>query len=74
MAPPVRAIQKQQSMSAAPSATIIHAKTIDAGSRIWTEDEDDVWVLVEVLRQENTLLAVQDARTGREREVDLVSD
>lgn len=74
MATPVGGIKSQPSQSTARSANVIHAKTIDLRSLIWAEDEEDAWVLVEVLRQENTLLTVQGKHTGEERIIDLVSD
>lgn len=50
----------------------IRADTIPAGSTIWTEDDEDVWMMAEVVRQENTLLTVKRKRTGEEVEIDLV--
>lgn len=57
---------------------LIRADTIPPGSEIWTEDETDdgeeVWMLAQVVRQENTLLTVRKKQTGEELEIDLVSN
>lgn len=36
------------------------------------EDQEDVWVLAEVLRQQDTLLTVRRKKTGDELEIDMV--
>lgn len=51
---------------------LLRADTIPAGSEIWAEDDEQVWMLAEVLRQENTLLTVRQKSTGDELEIDLV--
>lgn len=59
------------------SMKLLRAPSIEAGSEIWAEDESDggeeVWMLAQVLRQDNTLLTVRKNRTGEELEIDLVS-
>ncbi|CBJ30507.1 conserved unknown protein [Ectocarpus siliculosus] len=46
-----------------------------SGTEIWAEDEadggDEVWMLAEVLRQDNTMLTVRKKRTGEELAIDL---
>jgi uncharacterized lipoprotein len=42
-------------------------------SHLWVESEQEVWALVKVVRQENTLLTVLNVSTGQKMEVDLVS-
>lgn len=39
---------------------------------MWTEDTVSMWVLVEVIAQDNTLLRVRNKKTGSELEIDLV--
>lgn len=69
---PARGITSQPSVS----MSLLRADTIAAGSEIWAEDEgdggEDVWMLAEVVRQENTLLTVRKKETGEELEIDLV--
>lgn len=69
---PQRGIVSQPSVS----MKLLRAQTIEAGSEIWAEDETDggeeVWMLVQVLRQDNTLLMVRKKKTGEELEIDLV--
>lgn len=70
---PARGIVSQPSVS----MNLIRADTIPVGSEIWAEDEADggeeVWMLAQVVRQENTLLTVRKKKTGEELEIDLVS-
>ncbi len=49
------------------------AETRPEGSLVWTEDDRKMWVLVEVLSQQNTLLKVRRKDTGELLEIDLVS-
>lgn len=42
------------------------------GALVWTGDADKVWLLVEVLSQDNTLLRVRNKATGETQEIDLV--
>lgn len=69
---PRRGIVSQPSVS----MKLLRAQTIEAGSEIWAEDESDggeeVWMLAQVLRQDNTLLTVRKKETGEELEIDLV--
>lgn len=48
------------------------AGTVPIGSGIWAEDEAQVWILAEVVRQESTRLTVRNKNTGEERQIDLV--
>lgn len=68
MEPPVRGITSQPSMS----MQLMRADTIPPGSHVWVEDKEMVWVLVEVVRQENTILTVREKDTRQEQEIDLV--
>lgn len=72
VAPP-RGIVSQASVS----MKLLRAQPIETGSEIWAEDESDggeeVWMLAQVLRQDNTLLTVRKKNTGEELEIDLVS-
>lgn len=54
------------------SMDLIRADTIPNGSKVWVEDTEQVWILVEVVRQDNTMLTVR-RKTGEEVELDLVS-
>lgn len=65
---PSRGITTQPSVS----MNLMRADTIPKGSAIWAESDEDVWVLAEVVRQENTLLTVRQKTTGEEMEIDLV--
>lgn len=65
---PARGITSQPSMS----AKLMRAEIIPRGRSIWVEDEEDVWVLAEVVRQQDTLLTVRRKKTGDELEIDLV--
>ena len=55
------------------SMNLMRADTIPRGEDIWIEDDELVWALATVLRQENTQLMVRRKRTGEEDEIDLVS-
>lgn len=70
---PQRGIVSQPSVS----MKLLRALPIETGSEIWAEDEADggeeVWMLAQVLRQDNTLLTVRNKKTGEELEIDLVS-
>lgn len=54
------------------SMNLIRADTIPAGSEVWAENDEHVWMLAEVVRQENTLVTVRQKSTGQEVEIDLV--
>eukprot|EP00752_Nemacystus_decipiens_P009414 g8417.t1 len=68
---PQRGIVSQPSVS----MKLLRAQPIEAGSEIWAEDESDggeeVWMLAQVLRQDNTQLTVRKKKTGEELEIDL---
>lgn len=65
---PVRGITSQPSVS----MQLMRADTVPRGSHVWVEDDKLVWVLAEVVRQENTILTVREMSSGRQRDVDLV--
>lgn len=65
---PSRGITSQPSMS----MNRMRAETIPSGSGIWVEDEERVWMLAEVVQQDNTLLTIRRKRTGEVMEIDLV--
>lgn len=51
----------------------MRAETYPVGSEIWTNDEGEMWVLAEVISQENTILTVRRKSISGERlEIDLV--
>jgi len=54
------------------SGSLLTAETIPVGSEIWVDDEEQVWMLADVIRQENTSLTVRRKATGEELEIDLV--
>lgn len=54
------------------SGSLLQAETIPVGNEIWVDDDDQVWMLAEVVRQENTSLTVRRKATGEELEIDLV--
>ncbi|CAM9144262.1 unnamed protein product [Ectocarpus sp. 12 AP-2014] len=68
---PARGITSQPSVS----MNLLRADTMPSGTEIWAEDEadggDEVWMLAEVLRQDNTMLTVRKKRTGEELAIDL---
>lgn len=47
------------------------AKALAVGTQVWTDDEEAVWALGEVVHQENTLVTVV-RKTGEKLEIDLV--
>ena len=55
---------------------LLRADTMPSCTEIWAEDEadggDEVWMLAEVLRQDNTMLTVRKKKTGEELAIDLV--
>lgn len=51
---------------------LARAGTVPIGSGIWAEDEEQVWTLAEVIRQESTRLTVRSKKTGEELQIDLV--
>lgn len=51
---------------------LARAGTVPIGSGVWAEDEAQVWILAEVMRQESTRLTVRNKKTGAELQIDLV--
>ena len=56
------------------STHLVRADTYPVGSEIWTNDEGEIWVLAEVISQENTILTVRWKSTGKRLEIDLVRE
>ncbi|CAM9208802.1 unnamed protein product [Ascophyllum nodosum] len=65
--PPARGIVGQPSMS----ALMMRAEKRSMGSLVWVEDAKEVWALVQVASQDNTILTVRHTSTGIEEEIDL---
>lgn len=61
-------------MSRSLSTHVFREETHPVGSEIWTSDEGDIWVLAEVISQDNTILVVRRKSTGEKLEIDLVSE
>lgn len=70
MEPPARGIIGQQSMS----SLMMRAEKKPVGSLVWVEDSKDVWVRVQVVNQDNTMLTIRHTKTGIEDEIDLVRE
>ena len=51
---------------------LARAGTVPIGIGVWAEDEEQVWALAEVVRQESTRLTVRSKKTGEELQIDLV--
>lgn len=65
---PSRGIISQPSMSAQLMRAQVHA----VESEIWMEDEREVWKLVKVVSQDNTILVVKHTNGNGEQQIDLV--
>lgn len=48
------------------------AELLPLGTQVWTNDENAVWALGEVVHQENTMVTIAK-KTGERLEIDLVS-
>lgn len=55
------------------STRVMRASKRPEGSEVWIEDEELVWVLAEVVSQQNTMLSVRLKSSGETKELDLVS-
>lgn len=66
---PPRGLALQRSVS----SRLISVNQMHEGEQIWIEDEHDVWVLADLLSQENTMLTVRRKDTRVVEEIDLVS-
>lgn len=55
------------------SARLMSADQIPMGEEIWVEDAKEVWVLTQLVSQQNTQLKVKNKATGEVVEIDLVS-
>jgi hypothetical protein len=65
------------STPASPTASqlLMCAEKHKKDSYLWTQrKQNDVWALVKVVRQQNTLLTVLDKSTSEKMEIDLVSE
>ena len=62
----------RRGMSRSLSTHLVRADKYEVGSEIWTSEEGEIWVLAEVISQENTILAVRRKSTGEALEIDLV--
>lgn len=73
MPPNITSAAPARGITASMSTRAFSAKKRSEGSLVWTENPDSVWVLVEVVAQDNTLLRVLNKKTGGIEEIDLVS-
>lgn len=64
--------RRQWGVSRSLSSRLVRADTYPVGSEIWTNDDGEVWVLAEVVSQENTILTARQQSTGDVLEIDLV--
>lgn len=53
---------------------MMRAEKRPVGSQVWVEDSKDVWVRVQVVSQDNTILTIRRTKTGIEEEIDLVRE
>lgn len=67
--PPIRGLALQRSMS----TKVMVADVIPPGKEIWVDNDKEVWVLTDLLSQQNTVLKVRRKDTGEVLDVDLVS-
>lgn len=56
------------------SSLMMRAEKKPVGSLVWVEDSKDVWVRVQVVNQDNTMLTIRHTKTGIEDEIDLVRE
>lgn len=66
--PPPRSLALQRSVS----SRLMSADQMRSGEEVWVEDQSEVWVLTDLLHQQNTLLRVRRKDTGLQMEVDMV--
>ena len=52
----------------------MQADQMPQGEELWVEDDNEVWVLASLVRQQNTILTVRRKDTGEQLEIDLVSE
>ncbi|CAM9971674.1 unnamed protein product [Pylaiella littoralis] len=69
--PPNSSAAPARGIKASMSTRAFRAESRPDGSLVWTEDTVSMWVLVEVIAQDNTLLRVRNKKTGSELEIDL---
>lgn len=65
---PARSLALQRSVSSRLMRADIRLK----GEDVWIEDEKEVWVLAEMVRQDETILTVRRKDTGKILEIDQV--
>lgn len=68
MTPVGRGLVSQPSVS----TLMMRAQRRPEGTEVWMEDERQVWALVEVVKQDNTMLTVRHKSSGKTEEIDLV--
>lgn len=56
------------------SQRFIRAPIFDTSQFVWIEEEEKVWVLCTILKQDNTILRVQDVDTGNVYQIDIGFD
>jgi hypothetical protein len=71
---PQEALQLSAPASPSASQMLMRAERHPRDSHLWVESKQDVWTLVKVVRQQTTLLTVQNIGTSEKLEIDLVSD
>jgi hypothetical protein len=71
--PPRESMPPSAPGSPSASQMLMSAEKHPKDSYCWAKSEQDVWALVKVIRQENTLLSVLNTSTGQKMEIDLVS-
>lgn len=67
--PPARGLALQRSIS----ARVMVADQLPQDKDMWVENEAEVWVLTDLISQQNTQLKVRRKNTGEVLEIDLVS-
>lgn len=70
MGTPSRRVMVQRSLS----TRVMRAVKLAEKSEVWIEDDELVWVLVEVVSQDNTFLTVRHKSSGVTMEIDMVGD
>lgn len=67
--PPMRGLTLQRSMS----ARVMVADQLPQDKDMWVEHDQLVWVLTDLISQQNTMVKVRRKDTGEVLEIDLVS-
>ncbi|CAM9355556.1 unnamed protein product [Discosporangium mesarthrocarpum] len=53
------------------SSRLMKAEKFQTGMKVWTDDEEEVWISVEVVKQESTVVTVKNRSTGEVLDIDL---